>query len=394
MENKKSKNILFISSLQLFPAESGGQLRSSNICLALSNKGHRVHIYSFTGRKKDYFKKKVKTKNIKNFIKETVNYNFIYAFLQYVSYKFYLPPIWITFLLKLFISKELHVLIESSDYVILDFPFLYPLAYNNNPKFILNTHNAEFLFQKNQGLYRRILRKTVKYIESQAFKKIEKVILCSKEDSQSFKDNNINIKEIFYISNGVNISDFVSNNISKSDYRKTYNIDTEARVILFTGSQFHPNKVAYEFLKDFTAKYRAHLESLNIVFIVAGSVSNHAFNDGQLIVTGRVESILDYFFMSDVAINPIITGSGTNVKMMEYLAAYLPILTTDFGSRGLNLTDKRNCYKFNYENLMDIIHEIFTNVDNKDLQLVAKQAYKDNLKYFDINVAIESLHFL
>ena len=37
----------------------------------------------------------------------------------------------------------------------------------------------------------------------------------------------------------------------------------------------------------------------------------------------------------DLALNPMASGSGTNLKMLEYAATGTPILTTEFGNRGL-----------------------------------------------------------
>ncbi len=40
-----------------------------------------------------------------------------------------------------------------------------------------------------------------------------------------------------------------------------------------------------------------------------------------------------------LALNPMATGSGTNLKVLEYLAAGVPVVTTGFGIRGLDLTN-------------------------------------------------------
>jgi hypothetical protein len=37
---------------------------------------------------------------------------------------------------------------------------------------------------------------------------------------------------------------------------------------------------------------------------------------------------------AQIAINPVTTGSGSNLKIFEYVAAGLPVLTTPFGFRG------------------------------------------------------------
>ena len=41
----------------------------------------------------------------------------------------------------------------------------------------------------------------------------------------------------------------------------------------------------------------------------------------------------------DLAVNPMESGSGTNLKMLDYMAAGIPTLSTAFGARGLNLQD-------------------------------------------------------
>ena len=40
----------------------------------------------------------------------------------------------------------------------------------------------------------------------------------------------------------------------------------------------------------------------------------------------------------DVALNPISSGSGTNIKMLDYFAAGAPVIATEIGARGLGAT--------------------------------------------------------
>ena len=37
----------------------------------------------------------------------------------------------------------------------------------------------------------------------------------------------------------------------------------------------------------------------------------------------------------DFALNPMMSGSGTNLKMFDYMAAGIPVITTEFGARGI-----------------------------------------------------------
>jgi hypothetical protein len=51
-------NILILSEIQVYPCQSGGQMRTGSFARALAELGHDVSIYSFTGRKKDYLARK------------------------------------------------------------------------------------------------------------------------------------------------------------------------------------------------------------------------------------------------------------------------------------------------------------------------------------------------
>jgi glycosyltransferase involved in cell wall biosynthesis len=47
--------------------------------------------------------------------------------------------------------------------------------------------------------------------------------------------------------------------------------------------------------------------------------------------------------VADLALNPMTSGGGTNLKLPEYAAAGLPILTTPFGRRGQPLEPGQHC---------------------------------------------------
>jgi hypothetical protein len=51
------------------------------------------------------------------------------------------------------------------------------------------------------------------------------------------------------------------------------------------------------------------------------------------------ETLAALLSVADVALNPMLGGSGTNVKMATYLAAGVPVITTPLGARGYDLID-------------------------------------------------------
>jgi polysaccharide biosynthesis protein PslH len=50
-----------------------------------------------------------------------------------------------------------------------------------------------------------------------------------------------------------------------------------------------------------------------------------------------VESTRPYMSEACVAVNPIRTGSGVNIKMLEYLSSGIPVVSTSFGARGIGV---------------------------------------------------------
>jgi glycosyltransferase involved in cell wall biosynthesis len=45
----------------------------------------------------------------------------------------------------------------------------------------------------------------------------------------------------------------------------------------------------------------------------------------------------ELYRIADISLNPMTSGSGTNIKMLDYMAAGLPVITTPIGARGLGL---------------------------------------------------------
>ncbi|MCA8154889.1 glycosyltransferase [Burkholderia contaminans] len=84
----------------------------------------------------------------------------------------------------------------------------------------------------------------------------------------------------------------------------------------------------------------------DILYIVVGSVGgyfkdNNEIMSENIVFTGLVtEQEKDILLqLADVALNPMSTGSGTNIKMFDYMAAGLPLVTTEVGARGIDLPE-------------------------------------------------------
>lgn len=117
--------------------------------------------------------------------------------------------------------------------------------------------------------------------------------------------------------------------------RRRYDISSDATVALFVGSDHPPNVEAVEAI--LTMARRTDHE---VHFLVVGSVCDAvAPRADGVTLTGFVDDLEAHFDASDVALNPMLSGGGTNIKVLDYFARGLPVVSTPFGVRGLDVTD-------------------------------------------------------
>ncbi|WP_413577677.1 glycosyltransferase family 4 protein [Bdellovibrio sp. HCB290] len=377
------KKILFVSSIQIFPPMSGGQLRSANLCRALVRLGYDVQVYSLTGRKENYLSRKpTLTHTPECSIQETVNMNPVWGMIQFIFYRLQLPPLWVSWLLKLFVPADLKKALSNSDQVMLDFPFLSPLQQQLKKPLWLNTHNAEFELWGNA-----LVSKAVKNIEVDALTTAERVLFCSEEDRQKFVGMVPGLTEkSSVVSNGVDVGQFLWSVEARELVRQKLGI-ADKKVLLFTGSSYQPNQEAFQFLKSFAQKNRSTLIEMGAVILVVGTVSQELQDGPHFKVLGRVDDIMPYFAASDFGLNPVEQGSGVNVKMIEFIAARLPILSTQFGCRGLSLEDRRNCFVFSREQFLSALQAVLA-LSDLELKTVSALALSENEHKVDMTKAL------
>jgi|AGTN01.2.fsa_nt_gi Glycosyltransferase len=121
------------------------------------------------------------------------------------------------------------------------------------------------------------------------------------------------------------------------------------KIVMFVGSLYRPNQEAAQFIIEKIApKLTDH------IFLIVGNlgVSLPPGVSDNVKITGFVddERKRTIFKAADVAINPIFHGSGTNLKMLEYMAWGLPVVTTVTGARGLKVNEDNNTLIISSEN--------------------------------------------
>ena len=129
-------------------------------------------------------------------------------------------------------------------------------------------------------------------------------------------------------------------------------------------------------------------------FLVLGGAGNALADESLAANLGRlgvvdVETKEIVLGISDLALNPMSWGSGTNLKMLEYCAAGIPVLTTEFGARGLTLRDGEHVWIAPLEDFPQALRGILD--DRREAQRRAESARVWVERHYDWDVIAEGL---
>ena len=175
------KRVLFVTSSRIFPAHTGGHLRSSNFAESLSKLGFEVRVLSLAGRGADYrYRRKVLENVLSPSLVEVTDLRLVQGICQAVMNKLGYSRLWTLFWSLLGLSKISRSHLAWADSVIYDFPFIRPpKPFRNLPSFLLS-HNVEAdILCKGSWHQTQIGSKLVSMIERRSVNPYTKIFSCS-----------------------------------------------------------------------------------------------------------------------------------------------------------------------------------------------------------------------
>lgn len=163
------------------------------------------------------------------------------------------------------------------------------------------------------------------------------VIAVSDLDKQVFVNEfGIPAERVLVVENGVDLNYFSF----------TPRVPNEQKAVLFVGSLgYHPNRQAALRLVNriMPRVWQSHPRAN--LWIVGPDADGAllARHDGERVfVTGRVEDVRPYLASASLLCVPLLAGSGTKYKVVEAMAAGLPVVGSPLASEGLDITDGRH----------------------------------------------------
>ena len=201
---------------------------------------------------------------------------------------------------------------------------------------VYEAHNVDYILKKSYFPDGTTNKSAIEYIEK--VKEIEAIAcrdanlvlaVAEYDKEQLIQIYNVDPNKIIIVPNGVDHHFFEK----KINYTKK----TWKKKVLFVGSAHPPNIEAVDFIVNELAPMDNSID-----YFIIGNLKSH-FTKNKTVkknvhFLGMVNEITkqEIYDKVDVAINPMFSGSGTNIKVLEYAAAGIPVLSTTFGMRGLD----------------------------------------------------------
>ena len=257
---------------------------------------------------------------------------------------------------------------------------------------VYSSHNVEMeRFENIPPRFYRLFRKRVRRQERIAVEETAATICTSERDAQIYRDRFDITSPLIVAPNGTskeNIRDRTPNSQAARSLRETYGLETETTVAMFVGSDYGPNVCAAEHVLDIAAELQDRQP--NLEFLIVGTVGNVIDTTlSNVTITGFVDEFEAHFDIADVALNPMTTGAGTNIKLFDYFARGLPVVSTPFGVRGIDVEDGIHVNIATIEEFGEVISGLLDNTEHRhNIGAAAKKLVSDKYTWEEISTQL------
>jgi len=228
-----------------------------------------------------------------------------------------------------------------SHLVIASHIYLYSVAARFKGRRIYDALNCEYVL-KQQVLTSWLGRALLPFIrrqEEKACRGSSEIFTTSNEDAEALMNlYSVPPDKFISVPNGARVKSCEPTGSDERQRARSYLGLAEWTIVTFLGSAHPPNVEAARWIASALApslgdRYRVLL----VGSVCWGLDARHRPSNLMLFYEVEEDIKRELLRVTDIAINPVTSGSGTNVKMLEYMAWGLPIVTTPTGARGLPL---------------------------------------------------------
>lgn len=284
---------------------------------------------------------------------------------------------------------------KDASIIILSHPYLYRSVQHLKTTRVVgyDAHNVEYeLNRQILPAHQSDLLDEIQRAEKAACEQSHFIAPCSQQDANILNQlYNIPDEKFIVVPNGADTSRVPFISPAQRQYNKAAQQITQPWV-LYMGSSFPPNLQAARQVIEIAKQMP------DVNFLLMGTLCEAFLSTqvpGNIELRGLITEVEKYnlFSLTDIALNPVQSGSGTNLKMTEYMAAGLPIITTPIGARGISEENGRYFVISEYPEMPARIRALLGNLTQATY--LAHEAYGLVRCHFDWNhIATDFAHKL
>lgn len=266
-------------------------------------------------------------------------------------------------------------MLDEADVVLAREPWQMPYVLDHvddETPVVFSSHNVETerFGDIQQPLFEDWFEQRVDDLERRSVEDTDAIVCTSERDADVYRTKYDIEAPVLIAPNGTYADDLRKhrpNSERAERVRERYDIPQTATVCLFMGSNYKPNVEAAEATVDVARELRG--KSPPVHFLILGSVGN-ALKESSIpdnvTITGYVEDGFEaHFDASDIALNTMLSGGGTNIKLVDYFARSLAVISTPFGARGLEATPGEELLVAELENFSEAISTLAEDPDRR-----------------------------
>ena len=203
---------------------------------------------------------------------------------------------------------------------------------------VLAEHNVEYerLAEQLPDLSPRQHEK-LKAVELKLAGCMDAVVCVSDSDRRHLIADGLDPAKVSLIPHGVDLAGMRAG--AGSSKPEDFGLDPDRPILVFHGTfSYPPNRQALSLLaEELLPRLGARGQPCQLLAI--GSHPPAAIDHPDIRLTGSLPSLTAALSLADVAVVPLISGGGTRMKILDYFAAGVPVVSTAKGCEGLPLTD-------------------------------------------------------
>jgi glycosyltransferase involved in cell wall biosynthesis len=169
------------------------------------------------------------------------------------------------------------------------------------------------------------------------------------------------------------------------DIRKHYKIPLLDKVLVYHGTySYAPNLEAINVM-SMEILPRLDARGINVTVLAIGSKPPDFPLHAKVIFAGSVADLSQVLPAADLAVIPLLEGGGTRMKILDYFAAGVPVISTAKGIEGIPVTHGREALILDdYDAICDAIEGLLASPERAEMMREAAARFVEPLGWDSI----------